>query len=177
LARPLWTAFRRAGFLLSAEHLAGSGNTVADALSRRQLSSADWTLSRRAFKMVNRRYGLLAIDAFAEPHNAQLPRFASRFPVPGSLRRSGLWTDFRRERVYAFPPPSLLPVLFHRLLDLRAQAVVVVPTWPWAPWWPLWTRFRRRPMALRDAVVPYLRRSRFKQPPLQVAIFCGWLRP
>lgn len=176
LARPLWAAVRQAGFMLSAEHLAGSGNTVADALSRRRLSSADWTLSRRAFAMVNRRYGPLTIDAFAEPHNAQLPRFASRYPVPGALRRSGLWADFRRERVYAFPPPSLLPVLFHRLLDLQAQAVVVVPVWPSAPWWALWTRHRLRPVTIRDAVVPYLRASRFRQPPLQVAIFCGWRR-
>lgn len=176
LARPLWLAVRRAGIVLSAEHLSGSRNVTADALSRRRLSSADWVLRSHVFRLLDRIYGPMTLDAFAEPHNAQLRRFACRYPLPGAVRRSGLWADFRQERVYAFPPPSLIPVLLHRLLDLRAQALVVVPVRRDAVWWPLWTKYRRRERFLRDAVVPYLRAPRFKQPLLQAAIFCGWLQ-
>lgn len=172
LARPLWLACLRAKLFLSAEHLPGKINEVADALSRRRLSEADWTLTRGAACLLWRRLGTPTVDAFADPASAQLPRFASRYPVPGAMGLSGLELDFRREFAHCFPPPRLIPLLLQRLLDQGARALVVVPWRPHAPWWPLLVRHLHRPILLTSAIQPYLLRApHFRQPRLLAGVF------
>lgn len=169
LVAPLWRLALRSGMLLSAEHLPGVLNAEADALSRRAPCADDWTLRRTSFLHLVRRFGLPSIDAFAEPANTQLPRFAARFPLPGALPLHGLLLDYRREFAYAFPPPRLVPLLLSRLLDQRATALLVLPAQPHAPWWPLVIRHMPVRLLLRDAVLPYLPRTRRFRQPLLVA--------
>lgn len=174
LVRPLWLACRRAGLVLSAEYLPGTQNVVADALSRRSLRPSDWTLTQGAFRLLCHRFGHPTVDAFAEPANAKLPRFASRLPFLGALAVSGLHLDYTTELAYAFPPPHLVPLLLTRLLAQRARAILVVPLRPQAPWWPVVLRHLRRPIVLRSAVRSYFRRARsFSQPRLLAGIFCA----
>lgn len=176
LARPLWAALRRSGVILSAEHLPGRDNVAADGLSRRPLTAADLTLRPHAFRYLERIFGPRSVDAFAEPHNAQVRRFACRWPLPGALPYNGLQLDYRRERAYAFPPPALVPILLHLLADQQAEALVVVPYRPYAPWWPFWRAGVRRPVWLTDAVESYWPMARrFSPPLLQAGIFSGWL--
>lgn len=175
LVAPLWRLALRSGMLLSAEHLPGELNVEADALSRQAPSADDWTLRPRVFSALVRRFGLPSVDAFAEPANARLPRFCSRFPLPGALPLHGLLLDYSREFAYAFPPPRLVPLLLSRLLDQRATALLVLPARPQAPWWPLVLRYMPARVTLNDAVIPYLPRApRFRQPRLVAGIFSPW---
>ena len=136
-ARPLWDTCSRRGISLSAEHLPGDLNDRADAISRRAMTPADWRLKRQYFKWLTNEFRFHpTIDAFAEPSNTLVKRFASRYPVPGSVRVSGLELEFAKERAFCFPPPRLVGRLLSVLRDQRAVALVVVPHNRGAYWWP-----------------------------------------
>lgn len=172
LALPIWRRALRSQMLVSAEHLPGLDNSVADALSRRAPSSDDWELRPRVFRDLCRRFPTPTLDAFAEPANARMRRFAARYPLPGALPLHGLLLDYRREFAYAFPPPRLVPLLLSRLLEQRASALLVLPTCPQAPWWPLVVSHMRHRIQLHDAVRPYFGRTRrFRQPRLTAGVF------
>ena len=137
-ARPLWDTCARRGVALSAEHLPGEDNLGADAISRRKYSPADWRLKTRTFRALMKKFRYApTIDAFAEPANTQLRRFASRYPVPGSLGLGGLELDYAKERAFCFPPPRLVGQLLTTLTTQRAKALLVVPSTRGAHWWPL----------------------------------------
>ena len=134
----LWDTCHRRGVQLSAVHLQGSDNEVADSLSRRRWSSSDWVLRPQVFARLLREFRFdPTIDAFAERHNAKLKRFASAHPVRGSVLTSGLLLDYTRERAYCFPPPTLVGRLLTRLKRSATRALVILPYNPRAWWWPL----------------------------------------
>ena len=59
---------------LSAHHLLGLQNTLADALSRGQkFGPGDWTLPREVVRAVFLRWGMAQVVLFASKHNSQLP--------------------------------------------------------------------------------------------------------
>lgn len=172
LALPIWRKALRSQMLVSAEHLPGLNNSVADALSRRAPSADDWELRPRTFRDLCRRFRTPTVDAFAEPANAKLRRFAARYPLPGALPLHGLLLDYRRELAYAFPPPRLVPLLLSRLLEQRATALLVLPVCPQAPWWPWVVTHMPDRILLRDAVRPYFSRAKtFRQPLLTAGLF------
>lgn len=175
-AARLWKQISEWGVTLSAEFLPGVENTEADALSRQPLTNDDWVLRWSAFQMLQRQFGKMTIDAFAEDHNTRLRRFASAVPHDRSVKTSGLLVDFTRERAYCFPPPRLIPQLLAALVQQRASAVVVVPYYPGAVWWPLWLKGVQHPLMLGEAVVPYYRRpTSFVAPRMMAGHFCGQL--
>ena len=135
--RPLWDCCARRQITLSAEHIPGVDNVWADGISRRRYSPADWRLRPSVFwKIMNKFRYQPTIDAFAEPSNALVPRFASRYPVPGSLGVSGLEMDYTRERAFCFPPPRLVGRLLSVLRTQEASALLIVPLNRGAYWWP-----------------------------------------
>jgi hypothetical protein len=175
-AAQLWKQVSEWGVTLSAEFLPGVENTEADALSRQPLTSDDWVLRWSAFQLLQRQFGKMSVDAFAEDHNTRLRRFASAVPHHKSVETSGLLLDFTQERAYCFPPPRLLPQLLATLVKQRASAVVVVPYYPGAAWWPLWLKGTRERVQLGEAVVPYYRRPKyFVAPRMMAGIFYGGL--
>jgi hypothetical protein len=175
-AARLWRQVEEWGLTLSAEFLPGVENTEADTLSRQPLTSDDWVLRWSAFQKVQRQFGKMTVDSFADEHNTRLRRFASAVPHHKSVSTSGMLVDFRAERAYCFPPPRLIPQLLTTLVNQGASAVVVVPHYPGATWWPLWMKGMRQPLELGDAVVPYYRRPKsFVPPRVMAGHFCGQL--
>ena len=121
---------------LSARHIPGSLNTMADALSRRSPVSTNWSLSEAVCARIWRTWGRPHVDLFATRDNTRLPLFVSPFPDPEawavdafSVTWSDLWS-------YAFPPFTLLPLLLRKVRRDRAELVLVAPNWPARPWFP-----------------------------------------
>lgn len=61
---------------LSAVHLKGEKNAVADFLSRRAQRESDWVLNREIFNLIAMRWGLPDVDLFASKENAKAPLFS-----------------------------------------------------------------------------------------------------
>ncbi|KZS04664.1 Uncharacterized protein APZ42_032312, partial [Daphnia magna] len=68
---------------LTAVHLAGSRNMVADYQSRVFLDQSDWKLSAISFHQINSRWKM-EVDLFAAAWSSQLVKFASWQPQPGA---------------------------------------------------------------------------------------------
>ena len=175
-ARPLWDTCARRGIFLSAEHLPGEENTRADFISRRVLTPSDWRMNRSRFQEIAAEFRYdPTIDAFAEPSNALMRRFASRYPLPGSVGIGGLELDFSRERAFCFPPPRLVGRLLSLLREQRAKALLVVPHNPGAHWWPLLQRGLVRAITVpaRRLLLKQSGMGWFTNLQMTVALFCG----
>ena len=127
-------AFRH-NFSLSARWIRGTLNCEADLLSRNTPTPTEWTLDQNSFRKIHRRWGPFDVDLFATPTNAQLGTFVTPFPHPRAIETNALvinWALF--DRIYAFPPPNLVPVLLPLLEQHRRRVTLVAPWWPNREW-------------------------------------------
>ena len=137
LVRPLWDWALRTRTTLCATYIPGKKNDRADKLSRRRRDRTDWMLHRSLFQRLSRQCGPFTLDLFATRLNAQVARYVSRFPDPGSVSVDAFRQDLRKERAYANPPFNLITRLLAMVKRQRARLTVVLPAWEAQPWWPL----------------------------------------
>jgi hypothetical protein len=90
---------------LCAVFVPGVTNILADAESRRPLSSGDWKLGPQSFKTIQAIWEV-EVDLFASSWNAQLPIFVSRFPQPGAWKTDALSLSWKALAGYCFPPST-----------------------------------------------------------------------
>ena len=121
---------------LNAVFVPGVRNTIADAESRRPLSSGDWMLSRRAFKSLSSLWPV-QVDLFASDWNHQLPRFVSWMPQPQAWRIDAFSVNWRGLGGYCFPPFNLIPFCLSKLREEEADVVLVTPYWHSQHWFPM----------------------------------------
>ena len=109
-------------------------NIVADHFSR-IVRPREYRLSSAAFELAQSWWGACSVDAFASEMTALLPRFWAETPEPAAEAVDAFAQDWHSERVWAHPPPHLLPQLAQFLRERPAtEALVCVPHWPGAPW-------------------------------------------
>lgn len=73
----IWDWCEKRHIWLTASHIPGQENTVADSLSRNFSSAVDWELHQGIFDEICDTFGTPDIDLFASRHNAKLPRYCS----------------------------------------------------------------------------------------------------
>ncbi|XP_034258760.1 uncharacterized protein LOC117655422 [Pantherophis guttatus] len=116
-------------------HISGSANVQADALSRSVVDQTEWSLDPLLFQDIVHRFGLPAVDLFASESNHQLPRFYTRFPVPGAEAVDALISPWPCGLLlYAFPPLPLISRVIRKLLQEQAELILLAPFWPRQPW-------------------------------------------
>jgi hypothetical protein len=119
-----------------AVYLAGELNIEADKESRSDTDSSDWKLDQVVFGKI-RDIWHTEIDLFSSLWNAQLPKFVSWRPQPGSTAVNAFsvnWGDFMG---YAFPPFNVIPKCLEKIGRELANTVMVCPVWPTQPWFPI----------------------------------------
>ena len=129
-----WCEFRN--IQLSAFHLPGSLNVVADCESRSAMDASDWMLDKRLFQKI-RSLWRVEIDLFASAWNAQLPAFVSWIRQPLALTTNAFSLSWKKRLNYAFPPFSLIPRCLAKIRKEKASVVLVCPLWPSQAWFPL----------------------------------------
>jgi hypothetical protein len=123
---------------LTAEYLPGELNTWADRLSRIQADLSQSRLHPDLFRRCAERLGPFTLDAFASAANAQLPRYVSY-----RTDTTCVYSDFLsrpvppEERVWCFPPFSLIGRILAKAVRERATLTLALPLWPAQPWWPV----------------------------------------
>jgi hypothetical protein len=126
---------------LTALHLPGKLNTVADLESRRARDVTDWKLAPRLFQLATTRWGMPRMDLFASSANSQLPLFYSRDPDPFAVAMDAFqhpWVGLN----YANPPfvESVIVRLLEKVVRERARLILVLPEWPTAAWFSVFKR-------------------------------------
>ena len=124
--------------MLQAVHRPGVNNELADYLSRNRPDPTEWSLSKRACRMLFQRWGTPQVDLFASSSNHKLPVWFSRTYHPEATAVDAFHQNWSGLFVYAHPPFKLIR---KTLLQIRNQqvekAIVVLPNWPSQDWYPL----------------------------------------
>ena len=137
VAGEIWFwAFERQNHL-SAEHLPGAQNVLADRASRIFDENTEWQLSDSCFRAIFNRFGPFDIDLFASRLNALCDIYCAWKPDPRARFIDAFsvnWNKFHK--AYVFPPFSVIMKCLQKLCQDQAQAVFVTPLWPTQPWFP-----------------------------------------
>lgn len=123
---------------LSAEHIPGALNGIADTESRVDRDSSDWKLDPSVFARLNTLWGPLEVDLFATRLTNQLSRFVSWRPDLEGEATDASTLDWSQIRGYVFPPSSLVgPCLSHLREHNSEMLCLVAPIWETQPWNPV----------------------------------------
>ena len=136
LAIQLWQWCLERNVTLTAEHLPGIENRIADEESRTIRSTAEWQLHRATFQRIMQKLGRCDLDLFATRLNTQLEKFVSWRPDPEAIGVDALvlrWTEWKG---YAFPPFCLIGKCLKKVREDKALLVLVAPVWRSQPWYP-----------------------------------------
>ena len=126
---------------ISAAHIPGKENTVADAESRRINLDAEWKIDTELLQSAFTQLGVVpTIDLFASRLNAQITRYVAFRPDPAAVAVDAFSVSWKDETFYAFPPFSILARVLQKVQQDQAAGVLVVPDWPTQVWYPVLQR-------------------------------------
>ena len=121
---------------LSIAHLAGIDNTEADTCSRVFNDRTEWQLDPTIFADILKFFNVSPyLDLFASRLNHQLPHYISWNPDPHACGTDAFAMSWHNSLNYAFPPFSLIGRMVQKVVQDRAQVLVVVPQWEAQHWW------------------------------------------
>ena len=104
LCKSLWLWALERDIVITAQHILGVSNTVADLESRLERDRSDWMLAHEVFQTINQIFGPLEVDLFASRLTHQLPRFFSWRIDPLAEAMDAFQQDWKRMKGYANPP-------------------------------------------------------------------------
>ncbi|XP_066958098.1 uncharacterized protein [Macrobrachium rosenbergii] len=94
---------------LSASHLAGAQNVLADSLSRVKAQEGEWELDSGSFSGILQDHPYLQVDLFATRDNHKLPNFVTPYHDLRAVTRDALSLDWNLlGNIYLFPPTAIL---------------------------------------------------------------------
>ena len=134
---------------LSATHLEGVRNVIADSLSRSAPLESEWALDGTSFKWILRQVPGLQVDLFATEYNHKLPIYVAPNLDPRAFSTDALSLDWGQwERIYLFPPVNCLMKVLDKLRTFKGSVALVAPNWPKSNWYPLLLELRLWPRPL-----------------------------
>ena len=149
IAREIWEWCMIRHIWLTASHIPGKLNVMADTASRVFDDSKEWKLDAELFFEITSHLGPPEMDMFASRLNYQMKPYVSWHPDPEAWAIDAFTVDWSNMFFYAFPPFSILPQVLQKLEMTQAQAILIVPNWPTQPWYPALTRLLiRQPILL-----------------------------
>jgi hypothetical protein len=131
----LWQFCMTREIMITAEHLPGRTNTVADHQSRVFKDTSSWQLDPMIFMGISKLWGPFQIDLFAGRVNAQLPRFVSWKPDPEAEATDAFAIPWTGMLTYMFPPFCLISRCLAKVHKEKTTAVIVTPSWQCQPWY------------------------------------------
>lgn len=118
---------------IRADHISGSANVQADSLSRRLVDQGEWSISPSLFQEIIARFRKPVLDLFASWTNHRLPCYFSRFLDLQAEAMDALRSRWPPGLLYAFPPLPVIPRVIRKLLEERAELLLIAPHWPRRP--------------------------------------------
>ena len=144
-AKNIWLWAMERKIHISAEHLPGSKNVLADKASRIFDKNTEWELDHHVFSSIQENFGVLEIDLFASRINKKYEKYASWKPDPFSVIVDAFSANWACLKFYAFPPFSMVLACVQKIRAEQATGVLVVPLWITQPWFPIVMRMLVQP--------------------------------
>jgi ribonuclease HI len=134
IAVEIWKQAKSQNYWISAAHIPGIHNKVADKASRVFSDATEWKLRESIFNLLTHRYGTPSIDIFASYQNHQLSRYAAWHPDPEACAIDGLALPWNNELPYLYPPHSLIWPSLRKIQNEQTTAILIAPLWPTQTW-------------------------------------------
>lgn len=135
IASQIWTWCIDRSIWLLAAHIPGVQNVVADRKSRKFDDQTEWRLNSNVFNDITRLFGKPNIDLFANSLNAQVEMYCSWKPDPNASFVDAFTIDWSKFFSYIFPPFSLIGKCLQKIMEERAECIMVVPVWTTQVWY------------------------------------------
>jgi hypothetical protein len=139
MTRAIFSLLTRADIRITAVHIPGITNTLADGLSRLDLAG-DYELDQATYQRgITTLQVTPSIDCFATMYNRKCPRFFA--PSMGKNAQGAIAIDAFSQNwstetlPYLHPPIATIPRVMQKILAEKIFAVLVVPFWPGHSWW------------------------------------------
>ncbi len=150
LAKQIWNWCIQRKIWITATHLPGKCNVIADEKSRVFQDHTEWMLNKTVFRQLCDIYGTPEIDLFATRLNTQLPVYISWKPDPGAIGVDAFTQNWASKFFYAFPPFCLIAKCLQKIEQDEAEGLIIVPKWPTQSWFPkLLSLLIEEPLILR----------------------------
>ena len=130
VARKIWEWCIVRNIWVSAVHIAGSCNAVADQLSRK-CSDHEWQLNKTVFQALVSLFSNHRLICLVP----QLPRYVAWHPDPGASFMNAFSISWSSEFFYAFPPFALICRCLEKVNADTAEGILVVPACPTQTWY------------------------------------------
>ncbi|XP_069122383.1 uncharacterized protein [Argopecten irradians] len=135
ITRQIWLWAEQNNNWLTAAHLPGVDNTLADHESRHFNIDIEWMLNKDVCLALFQLFTKPTVDLFASRLNHQLERYVSWRPDPGAIAIdafSFIWNEYS----YVFPPFSLLGSVLKKVEEDQAEVILIAPLWTTQCWFP-----------------------------------------
>ena len=120
---------------ITAAHIPGAENVIADYESRKSYKDAEWMLNpeifQKAMKHLKRKPDL---DCLASRLNTQLLKYISDKPDPYAYLIDAFSVNYGFYKCYLFPPFSLIDRTLQKIRMDQTEVILVVPKWQTQPW-------------------------------------------
>lgn len=136
MTREIWQWCISRNIWLTAAHVPGRLNSIADERSRKFNDRTEWKLNRQAFDRIVSHFGVPEIDLFASRLNAQVEKYVTWHPDPGAFAVDAFTLDWKPFAFYAFPPFCMIPKCLQKIREDKARGLLLVPNWPTQAWFP-----------------------------------------
>lgn len=137
LSRQIWQWCEERNITIFGSYINSKDNKEADFESRRRNPDTEWGLSEKAFEKIVAELGQPEIDLFASRTNAKCDIYVSWFPDPNALCVDAFTILWKNYYFYAFPPFPLISKCLQKIIEDKAEGILVFPKWPSQPWYPL----------------------------------------
>ncbi|RVE44042.1 hypothetical protein evm_011340 [Chilo suppressalis] len=140
VTRDIWKWCEKRKIIIFASYINTKQNLEADLLSRKKFQNTEWELSNYAFQEITLQLGIPEIDLFASRCNAKCFTFVTWKADPDAWAVDAFTISWHDKFFYAFPPFSLITKVMQKVINDKAEGIVVVPYWPTQAWFPLFQK-------------------------------------
>ena len=137
LVKEMWEWCMGKQIWISAAHIPGSLNFVADFESRHIAKASEWMLNKNKLNDALQTLNFVPeIDLFASRINHQFLKYVSYRPDPKAIDIDAFSITWSSLKCYAFPPFSVIGRMLSKISKDKATGICVLPEWPTQSWYP-----------------------------------------
>lgn len=138
IASQIWALCEENNFWLTAAHIPGMENNIADYESRNCNLDTEWMLNPRYLSQALEGLPFApVIDLFASRINKQYDHYVSYRPDPFARYIDAFSISWADIKFYCFPPFSCVLRVVRKIICDKARGILVIPQWPTQSWYPM----------------------------------------
>ena len=127
LARSIWFTCIDLGCIISAAHIPGKHNVLADISSRKFRDTTEFMLNPIVFDILCTLFGHPSIDLFASRLNYQLDTYVSWKPDPHSTYIDAMSFSWAGLHACCFPPFSMISPVVTKIDREGHRIILIIP--------------------------------------------------